>query len=395
MPSDAELLPSRRVLLAILVFGGHEVLGTCLASAARLRGGHHEIDVVVLDDCSPDPAWSRDLAKQCAQLSIGYYRSPRNLGIPRNMNLALLLGHRRGYDHTAIVNSDVILPANFVDGLLPIAERDPAVGTVTAWSNNVSIYSLPSADDQGLLASQEMTDWVSEAVADEFGPAGVPIPVGVGFCLLVPTATVEKVGLFDPVFGRGYCEEVDYCLRCKAQGLENLLAPNVFVYHKGSASTRIAGLLAEEASTVLAHEQIVDLRYPHYRSQVAAYQASDTPATLTGKALRRLLIGAATTWGYVIEVGWLDRPSAPSPVARIVLRPDDPDPCPTARFLGFRLSLTVPPDANVVTWVEELLGCPPLHVAIHDRGRNVAMVSSDAARRGVPVLEPLTYPERV
>jgi GT2 family glycosyltransferase len=394
MPSAGEPGPAR-VLLAVLVYNGREFVPRCLESAAGQQGAsEHDVDVLVLDDCSPEPGWSDELEELSAKLHIGYYRSPRNLGIPRNMNLGLLRGVAGGYDFVAILNSDLILPANFVPGILKVADANENVGTVTAWSNNASIYSLPNADAERYLASQEWTNWVSAAVANEFGPQGVEIPVGVGNCLLVPTPVVTQVGLFDPVYGRGYCEEVDFCLRCRSAGLRNLLAPNVFVYHKGNASTRLAGLLADGESTVEVHERIVDWRYPLYRSQVGAYLASSIPDTLLRNGLNRILIQAATEFGYAIEAGWLNRSTDDNEV-HFVMEPTGRPAQITAYFRGFTIPVGLPAGAGILEGVRELMGGPPRRVAINDRGEHADDLVRAAGEAGLAIVNRVRYPERV
>jgi glycosyltransferase involved in cell wall biosynthesis len=74
-----EPLPSR-TLVAILVYGGEEFVPACIESVARLVVPG-EVDALVLDDCSPDEEWSLGIRAQCAALGVGYYRSPRNMGI--------------------------------------------------------------------------------------------------------------------------------------------------------------------------------------------------------------------------------------------------------------------------------------------------------------------------
>ena len=135
-----------RLLLAITVYNGRTVVPACLRSAAALRPTKADMDVLVLDDCSPDPGFSGEIRALCGTLGFQYYRSPRNLGIPRNVNLGLMRARDANYDFVIIANSDVLFAANLPDTLIETAATDPTIGSVTAWSNNVSIFSLPNED---------------------------------------------------------------------------------------------------------------------------------------------------------------------------------------------------------------------------------------------------------
>ncbi|HVF13764.1 MAG TPA: glycosyltransferase family 2 protein, partial [Acidimicrobiales bacterium] len=322
----------RRVLLAIPVFDGKDFVPACVRSAAGLRSGTHRVDVVVLDDCSPEPGWSDELRSLCESLDVGYYRSPRNLGIPRNFNLALQRALSGGYDYALIANSDTILPLNLVTGMVRVAEANADVGSVTAWSNNVSAFSIGS--NEAVLADQDMVDWLSGHLLDEFGDLGAELPSAVGFCMLIPMAAARRVGLFDPVFGRGYCEEVDWSRRGMALGYRALLAPSVFVYHQGGASTRAAGILGSGLTTLGAHEAIIDLRYSTYRQEVADFATADPLAELRVRASRALVLAAIRRWGYRIEVTKLPRP-LPEPGVPFYLEPDAADARLVGVFAGF------------------------------------------------------------
>ena len=253
-----------RTLIASLVYGGAAFVPACIESGAVLAR-RDDIDFLVLDDCSPDTAWSEELRDRCGDLDVGYYRSPRNIGIPRNMNLALRQAVSGGYDSVIIANSDVIFPPNLVDALVGVVENHDSVASVTAWSNHVSSFSLLNSDPVRNLAAPELVGRTSALLEEHFGSRSLEIPVGVGFCMLVPVPAIARVGLFDPIFGRGYCEEVDWCLRAVSFGMRNMLAPSAFVYHIGNATTTAEGLLSAEHTSVFEHDAIIDLRYPRYR----------------------------------------------------------------------------------------------------------------------------------
>ena len=235
-----------RVHLAITAYNGEAFIERTLDSAKRIDETEASVDVLVLDDASPAPGFSGRLAAMCAARDIGYYRTPRNLGIPRNVSLGLLASVEQGYDYVIISNSDVIYPRNVVNQLVA-ASRHEGVGSVTAWSNNVSLYSLPNDDPDALLADQEVVDFLSETLERHYGDAAMDIPAGISFCELIPTTVVREVGVMDPVFGRGYCEETDWSLRSLVAGYRITLAPGTFVYHAGRGSNLEAGLVSRLA----------------------------------------------------------------------------------------------------------------------------------------------------
>lgn len=381
-----------RVLLAILVYGGSEVVPACLRSAAGLRAGANRVDVLVVDDCSPDAAWSADLERTCASLDLGYYRSPRNIGIPRSMNLAVLRARSAGYDHVIIANSDVVFPLNLATVMVGVAEANPDAGSVTAWSNNVSIFSLHS-EDRTSLAQQDVVDWISYRLEGEFASTAVELPTAVGFCMLVPTPVAARVGLFDPVFGRGYCEEVDWSRRAIALGYRNLLAPSAFVFHYGGASTRAAGLLVGDGTTVAEHERIVDFRHPGYRADVEAFQRSAPLAPLVVQASRAIVLAAARRWGYRVVVTSIRTTNGPG--VPFLAFPDTPRLVLTGHYAGFATDIAVDDGADPASRLLEVLGRPPNRVTVLDRGRSSDRLAGAAWGPGVPVDDDHAYPERV
>jgi GT2 family glycosyltransferase len=382
-----------RVLLAVLVYGGPSFVPRCLRSAARAAATtEHDVDVLVLDDCSPDADWSAEIRQLCASLGIGFYRSPRNLGIPRNMNLGLLRGLQAGYDAVVIANSDMVFPADLVPGLVAAASSVGSYGSVTAWSNNVSIFSLPNADPDRHLVDVHTVDWVSRTLGERFGDGVLPIPVGVGCCLMLATDVVREVGLFDPVFGRGYCEEVDLCLRAAAAGHPNVLALGTFVYHEGNASTKELGLLAPGHSTVIGHERIIDHRYPGYRQQVQDFLADDGFRVRRDEALARLVVDGAAHHGWTLDVSAL-QPGWPDD-ERAQLRASGEHPgVVRGRFRGFEQALPVT-GSDMLGDLVDRIGRRPERVRVAEHSALAEGVVLTAGRSGVPTEVVLAYPER-
>jgi len=292
-----------RVLHVITVYNGRAFVPRAIQSAVRMDKSVADIDVLVLDDASPEPGWSDDLRELCKSLGAEYYLAPRNLGIPRNVSLGLLTAVKNGYDFVTINNSDVIFPSNLISVLVACCQQEN-VGSVTAWSNNVSIYSLPNADPDAFLAEQETVDFISDVFFEKHQDVVVDVPAGISFCIMMPVEVVKKVGLMDPIFGRGYCEETDWSLRSLKMGYRVCLSLGTFVYHQGRGSNLAAGLVSGAHTTVPENEVIIDMRYPEFRDQVKAFEATEAMNLYKSQAIDYLLDAAAKKFGYSIVSEW-------------------------------------------------------------------------------------------
>jgi hypothetical protein len=82
---------------------------------------------------------------------------------------------------------------------------------------------------------------------------------------------LHDVGALDAaVFGKGYGEETDFCLRARHRGWSHRLAADVFVYHSGGVSFggRRAALLDRS-------NRLINLRHPGYDGFIASFLAQD------------------------------------------------------------------------------------------------------------------------
>lgn len=400
------------MLVALLVYNGRSFVPRTLASLAALHEATrcsdiNDIEIAVFDDASPEPGWSETLRALCDDYGFGYYRSPRNLGIPRNMSLAMLYGEAAGHDYVLLLNSDVVVASNLVDALLSSAyfanqsghEHNGPVASVTAWSNNASIFSLPNDDADRFLSDQYVVDRIAASLADEFEGVPVELPVGMGFCIAVSVDAMRSIGVMDPVFGRGYCEEVDWCCRASNADWRHVLATNTFVYHMGSATTRLAGLLAPGEQTVQTNEAIIDDRYPDYRGRVASWEDGGGITEAVHRGLRRLVTQAARQRGYRLDATWL--PKNPNraehgleDLVQFNVTPDGSTPLLEAHVDGFRVDIAVGPD-GVLAAVAELVGISATEVRICDHGSIASQLADAAERAGITVTRVVRYPERV
>jgi GT2 family glycosyltransferase len=381
-----------RVLLAVTVYNGRSFVPRCLRSALCIDQASADLDVLALDDASPEPGFSEELAQLCEEIGAGYYRTPRNLGIVRNVNLGLLSALQGGYDHVIISNSDVVYPANLLDGMLACLSSNDGVGSVTAWSNNVSIYSIPNADPDANLSDQGVVDWVSASLAGNYRGVAIDVPAGISFCILIPKEVVRTVGLMDTIYGRGYCEETDWTLRSLAAGYRIALAPGVFVYHAGRGSTLEAGMLAAGHTTVPANEAVIDFRYPLFRSSVDAFVSSGILQKAHADAAQRIISDAGRQFGYSIEVSWLPLVTHDDEIVRVLVKPAEV-PGARARFRGFACEIPVDP-ADPGGSIRAWFGTEPKSIDLLGGSAEVRAVAASFPE-GSPVHEVVSYPGRV
>ncbi|AWH35756.1 glycosyltransferase family 2 protein [Stenotrophomonas sp. ZAC14D1_NAIMI4_6] len=366
-----------RILHCITVYNGRAFVPAAIESAIRMDQTHAQIDVLVLDDASPEPGWSEELAAFCRERDVMYYRTPRNLGIPRNVSLGMLTAVKRGYDYVVISNSDVLYPRDLMGQMLEVS-RQPGVGSVTAWSNNVSIYSLPNEDPNRFLHDQGVVDWVHAGLAGHFGDAAMDIPAGISFCILISTDVVREVGIMDPCFGRGYCEETDWSLRSLAAGYRIVLAPGTYVFHHGRGSNLDAGIVSLNATTVPANEAIIDLRYPLFRRQVDAFVQSGVLARAHEDAIRKLVVSAGQQFGYGIDVGWVARDRTDESQVIVQFSPDAAQGDVVASFRGFRLPMKLA-SGDLGAQVRAVFGTEPSVLNLFDRGGVAESLSAEFA----------------
>jgi len=103
---------------------------------------------------------------------------------------------------------------------------------------------------------------------------------GVGFCMYVTRAALDLCGLLDAeAFGRGYGEEVDFCLRASRVGMRHLAEDSTFVYHRGGVS------FGEYQSEGWARSSaVIDERYPFFRP-ANTYERAHDPLSISFAAL--------------------------------------------------------------------------------------------------------------
>ncbi len=249
----------------IPVYGGRQETLDCIQSV--LATVEDRGRVVVIDDATEDAALATALDNLAATGRIVLLRNEKNLGFVASANRALALPSSHD---KVLLNSDTRVFGDWLQRLSAAAYVASRVGTVTPISNNGSIAcSYPRVfgspmDPEQAAALDKLAAWTHAG-------ASVEIPVGVGFCLYIRNDCLKDVGELDAsVFGMGYGEESDFCLRARQRGWSHRLAADVFVYHASAGSFG-----ARRAALYERSQRLLNLRYPGYDRLIRDFMTQD------------------------------------------------------------------------------------------------------------------------
>ncbi|MBE9640242.1 glycosyltransferase family 2 protein [Salipiger mangrovisoli] len=275
--------PERAATLILPVYNAFHLLPEALERIARHSGSAWRL--LLIDDASPDPQvrpFLRDWAAARPQVTL--LENNENLGFIGTVNRGFAEVLKRWpEDPVVLVNSDAMVPPGWLPRLLaPLA--DPEVASVTPMSNDAEIFTVPVICQRGDLAPGDVD--ALDAVAAGFDPkAGLAeAPTGVGFCMALAPAFLARIPQFDPIFGRGYGEENDWCRKAVAMGGRHLCAPNLFVEHRGGQSFGSA----DKQRLLERNLRVLSGRYPGYDAEVQEFIRRDplnTPRLALGLVL--------------------------------------------------------------------------------------------------------------
>lgn len=208
--------------IVIVSFNAKQDLERCLASL-RSAPASRSHEIIVVDNGSSDG--SASVAKKWTDIKL--LETGANLGFSRANNLGIRAS--RGAN-LLLLNSDTIVPAGAIDGLLSVLDwhSDVAVvgprlvngegqaelsfGPMVSPLGQLRQQRIARSDVDALTRREQYPDWVT------------------GACLLVRRADADAVGLLDERYFM-YLEDVDFCAAIRARGRRVLFSPGVEITH--------------------------------------------------------------------------------------------------------------------------------------------------------------------
>ena len=280
--------PSRQITILLPVYNAAGLTRDCLDRIVRNTDLPWRL--IAVEDGSTEPGLRpmlRDWAAARPPGQVTLIEHETNQGFVASMNAAFatVLDDPALRDcPVVLLNTDAMVPPGWASRLVAPLLDAPDVASVTPMSNDAEIFSVPA-----ICAKSDLGPGQAEAIdrtAARLDPAlaQAPAPTGVGFCMALAPAFLHRVPRFDPAFGRGYGEEVDWCQKVRALGGRHLGLATLFVEHRGGASFGSS----EKAALIARNGETISRRYPAYDAEVQDF--------LTVDPLRAARLALAVAW---------------------------------------------------------------------------------------------------
>ena len=210
--------------IVIPVYNALDALDHCLTSVRACTSPPFR--VILVDDASDEQVARYLQAVAAADQRVEVLRNERNVGFVRTANRGLAATTA---PFACLLNSDTVVTPGWLDALIRCARSDSRIAVVNPVSNAAVNLTVQMAPGLNVFTMAEVVAAYSRRDYPD-------VVTAVGFCLFVTRAALERFGTFDEIYGDGYCEESDYCMRVTAEGFRTVVADDAFVYHRGGAS---------------------------------------------------------------------------------------------------------------------------------------------------------------
>jgi GT2 family glycosyltransferase/glycosyltransferase involved in cell wall biosynthesis len=218
-----------KVSVIVLTYNNLSLTQKCLYSIKKYSN-YDNIEIIVVDNMSSDG--SREwLLKYSKDNKIKLLLNELNLGFSAGNNIGI---KDATGDYIVILNNDTFVSPNWISNLLKYF-KDSTIGMVGPVTNNIGNQAkieLPNYLNE--------YDFVKSAINRHNNYFNNTYEVVEGslafFCVMISREVINKVGLLDENFGRGWFEDDDYSIRAHSAGYRTIIADDVLVHHEHSAT---------------------------------------------------------------------------------------------------------------------------------------------------------------
>lgn len=232
--------------------------------------------LIIIDDCSTDKG-TKDFLNSIRNVKkINHLKEL--LVLENTDNLGFVGSVNRGFTfvrhHVVLLNTDTEVPPCWLKRIIWPFFCGKKISTVTPFSNSATICSFPN-----FLVNNNLPKGLDlleiDSIFKNYGEQNyIEIPTGVGFAMAINYDCLQEVGVFDPIYGKGYGEENDFCRRATLKGWINVQVLDLFIYHKHGASFETRKDISRE-KRIASNLAILSHRFPDYNNLVQEYISRD------------------------------------------------------------------------------------------------------------------------
>lgn len=252
------------VTIVIPVYKDWTTLQRCLDSLLKYVDCRHKI--IVINDMSSEWEYLEKQILNCIEghTNFSYYRNSGNMGFVKTCNRAVYELDQTNND-ILLLNSDTEVTKGFLEEMIHVLYLYERHGVVCPRSNNATLLTIPVKNNLDMPLSEDVSYTTFQKMQNIL-PRFSIIPTGVGFAFLIKRELISKFGLLDEIYGLGYNEENDFCMRINQYGFNVVMANRAFVFHFESKSF---GDTKNELE--LKNRRTLLERYPYYDVIVQQY----------------------------------------------------------------------------------------------------------------------------
>jgi tetratricopeptide (TPR) repeat protein len=166
-------------------------------------------------------------------------REEDNVGFPRGANAGIKAADG---DYVVLLNNDTVVTVGWLTKLVEAADSDEKVGIVGPVTNHAKGAQLLEKKD--LRDLEELEQYAQDVARRNAGQWHATNGLA-GFCMLIKSEVIRRIGYLDERFGIGNFEDDDYCVRAQQDGFKLMIATDCFIYHFGERTFLALGVKGE------------------------------------------------------------------------------------------------------------------------------------------------------
>ena len=207
--------------IIIPVWNQLEATRDCIDSI--IKNTSYPFRLIIIDNASDD-ATRRYLEslKQGSSLQADIIRNDKNLGFVKAVNQGMAASDA---NYICILNNDTLVTRLWLTEMINVAESHKDIGIVNPSSNNLG--QKPAQD--------ETIESYAESIRRQSGRFS-ELGSAIGFCMLIKRVVLDKIGLFDEIYGMGNFEDTDFSRKAAKAGFICVRACGAYVYHRENTS---------------------------------------------------------------------------------------------------------------------------------------------------------------